>query len=249
MHSPPSHVIFDLDGTLVDSSIGILGSFRATLDEIDLSAEDHVLRQLIGPPLNESFRRLGVREEGVAGAVELYREFYADRGVFEATLYPGVAATLESLSDRGIHLGVATAKRVDFAHQMLTALGVAHLFEEISGASIDLRLTSKFDIMRQVIESWNSVRGLDVWMVGDRRYDMVAARDHHVRAVGALWGFGSAEELCEAGAQWLVHRPVDLVEREPDGGSSACMIDEVCDVCGSMLDTSHPELCPGPTVG
>lgn len=247
MLSRPSHVIFDLDGTLADSSSGILWSFHATLEKIGIVADEELLRELIGPPLGESFRILGVEDENVDAAVSLYREFYADRGVFEATLYDGVVPTLEALSAQGVRLGVATAKRVDFARQMLGALGVGHLFDEISGASVDLRVTSKYDIMRKVMDSWDFDHGLDVWMVGDRHYDMVAARAHDVRAVGALWGFGSAQELRDAGAHWLVARPPGLIELAEDGGSSACMLNEVCDVCGAVLDASHPAACAGPT--
>jgi phosphoglycolate phosphatase len=144
-------------------------------------------------------------------------------------------------------LGVATAKRVDFARQMLTTLGVADLFDEIAGASVDLSVTSKFDIMSVVMDSWSFGHDLDVWMVGDRHFDMVAARAHDVCAVGALWGFGSAEELRDAGAHWLLERPQDLLEPERGPGSPVCMLDEVCDVCGRILGAAHPTSCPGPS--
>ena len=232
---------------MADSSPGILGSFRATLDEIGLSADEQQLRQLIGPPLGESFRILGVKEEKIDTVVSLYRQYYAERGVFEVTLYEGVTPTLETLHAQGVRLGVATAKRVDFARQMLTALGVAPLFDGISGASVDLKVTSKYDIMTEVLRGWDDAHGLDVWMVGDRHYDMVAARAHGVRAVGALWGFGSAQELRDAGAQVLVARPQGLLDYPQDVGSPACLLNEVCDVCGAVLDASHSLECVGPT--
>jgi phosphoglycolate phosphatase len=206
-----SHILFDLDGTLADSSVGILGSFRATLDQIGIEAGEDRLRRLIGPPLGESFRLLGVAPSDIDDVVELYRDFYAQRGVYEAQLYDGVATTLEALHAQGVHLGVATAKRVDFARQMLESLGVGHLFDAINGASLDLLVTSKFDIMTPVLDGWKIEDGLDVWMVGDRHYDMVAARAHGLSAVGATWGFGSASELREAGAHWLIARPSDLL--------------------------------------
>lgn len=234
MRSRPSHVIFDLDGTLADSSAGILWSFRATLETIGLPADEALLRRLIGPPLGESFRILGVDEKKVDEVVEIYRDFYAERGVHEAQLYEGVATTLAALSEQGVRLGVATAKRVDFARQMLTTLGVANHFDEIGGASEDLRVTSKFDIMSIVMDRWSLGHSFDVWMVGDRHYDMVAARAHDVQAVGALWGFGSAEELREAGAHWLAARPRDLLDDESDAGSPVCLLEEICDVCGRV---------------
>jgi phosphoglycolate phosphatase len=245
--SRPSHIIFDLDGTLADSSPGILWSFRATLGHLQRDADEDVLRQLIGPPLGESFRILGVADEDIDDVVALYREFYAERGVYEARLYDGVASTLATLSNEGIPLAVATAKRVDFAHHMLDALGVGRYFDDIAGASMDLRVTSKFDIMDQVLRGWSIREYRAVWMVGDRHYDMEAARAHGVRAIGALWGFGSAEELRAAGAQGLISRPSELVVDGPsdkDAGSPVCLLPEVCDVCGAMLVGLHPTSCP-----
>lgn len=216
-------------------------SFQATLDRIGLSADPAVLRELIGPPLGESFRRLGVEESRIDDVVALYREFYAERGVYEAHLYDGVATTLDALVAQGVRVGVATAKRVDFARQMLSALGVAHLFDEIAGASVDLRVTAKYDIMATVLRGWTGYSARDVWMVGDRHFDMAAARRHEVCAVGALWGFGHAEELTTAGAHWLVARPRDLLDDDDDdvGGSPACLLGDVCDVCGAVVDGPH----------
>ena len=239
MRSHPHHVIFDLDGTLADSSQGILWSFRATLDRIGVEAREDQLRELIGPPLGESFRILGVDEEDIDDVVALYREYYAERGVYEARLYDGVASTLKELSDQGVGLAVATAKRVDFARQMLASMGIADFFDEIAGASVDLRITSKFDVMAQVLNAWKIGGDRDVWMVGDRHYDMVAALAHKVSAVGALWGFGSDLELREAGANWLVSRPTDLLDADGGGGSPVCLLDEICEICGRVLDSSH----------
>ncbi len=224
-------------------------SFRATLDEIGLEATPDVLRQLIGPPLGDSFRILGVEEGEVDRVVALYREYYAQHGVFAARLYDGVVECLGELAERGVRLGVATAKRVDFAQQMLSALGVANRFDQIAGASVDLRVTTKYDIMAQVLQHWDLGAARDVWMVGDRHYDMAAARRHDVSAVGALWGFGSADELTTAGAHWLVTRPQRLLDDHEQGGSAVCYRDEVCDVCGAVMDRSHATTCHEPPVG
>ncbi len=243
VRSRPSHVIFDLDGTLADSSPGILWSFHATLEALGHSADETTLRCLIGPPLGEPFRLLGIDETRIDEVVAMYRGFYAERGVYQTRLYDGVATTLAALSEEGVRLGVATAKRVDFARQMLNALGVGEFFDEISGASLDLRVTSKFDVMALVIDGWALTQRRDVWMVGDRHFDMVAARRHEVCAVGALWGFGSPGELREAGADWLVERPRDLLEDPRDTGSPVCMLDEVCEKCGRILDGAHAASC------
>jgi phosphoglycolate phosphatase len=129
---------------------------------------------------------------------------------------------------------------------MLRALGIAHHFDQIAGASVDLRITAKYDIMALVLQEWGSGDENDTWMIGDRHYDMVAARRHEVTAVGALWGFGSADELISAGAHWLVSSPRRLVEPEEEGGSAVCLLEEVCEICGSILDESHAGATHGP---
>ena len=182
VRSRPRHVIFDLDGTLADSSPGILWSFHSTLEVIGLEADEDTLRRLIGPPLGDSFRMLGVPEDDVERVVEIYRDFYAGRGVAHASLYDGVAATLEALVDEGVRLAVATAKRVDFARQMLANLDVDEHFDLVAGASLDLSVTAKYDIMSEVLDTWVVSELRDVWMVGDRHYDMAAARAHGVVA-------------------------------------------------------------------
>ena len=247
MRARPRHVIFDLDGTLADSSSGILWSFRATLEAIGREADEEQLRRLIGPPLGDSFRSLGVDEPEIDRVVEIYRAFYAERGVLDAALYEGIASTLSALVDEGVRVAVATAKRVDFAHQMLENLGVAQHFDLIAGASLDLRITEKYEIMSEVVAHWDSPDPTGVWMVGDRHYDMVAARAHGVAAVGVRWGFGDDEELTGAGADWLISAPMELLDESAQGGSLACLLDEVCEVCGAVMDASHPSNCASVT--
>jgi len=198
-----------------------LWSFRATLDSLGRSADEEVLRHLIGPPLGESFRLLGIEASRIDDVVARYREFYAERGVYEAHLYDGVAQALEGLSREGVRLAVATAKRVDFARQMLGALGVADYFDAIEGATVDLRVTSKFDIMALAMAGWHRDDPAATWMVGDRHYDMIAARAHGAGAVGVTWGFGSRVELESAGAQWLIDEPGQLLDFDQVDATSA----------------------------
>ena len=212
----PTHVIFDLDGTLMDSSPGILACFRATLNDLGRRATDEQLRELIGPPLRTSFARLGVPEAEVDAVVERYRGYYAREGVTNATLYPWMADTLAMLKAEGIRLAVATAKRVDFARQMLNDHGVAGHFDTISGASIDQRVTEKYDIMTAVFDNWASFDRHRTWMVGDRDYDIIAAVRHGVRPVGVTWGFGSEDELRSNGAEAVVAAAFELLTLQLD---------------------------------
>ncbi len=210
--SSPSHVIFDLDGTLMDSSPGILESFRLTLAERGREFSSERLRHLIGPPLRHSFGVLGFADDELDDVVEQYRAHYAGVGLRGATLYDGVPEALDELHQRGVRLAVATAKRVDFAERMLADHGVARFFDVVRGASLDLRVTTKEDIMGEVFEVWANPARERVWMVGDRAFDMAGAGHHGVIGVGVTWGFGTDSELSAAGASLLVSSPAELLE-------------------------------------
>jgi len=205
----------------MDSSPGILACFRATLNDIGRSASEEQLRSLIGPPLRTSFARLGVPEEDLDAVVERYRGYYATDGVTNATLYPWMADTLAMLKAEGIRLGVATAKRVDFARRMLNDHGVAGHFDTIAGASLDLRITEKYDIMAAVVANWATFDRRRTWMVGDRDYDMNAAAQHGVLPVGVSWGFGSEEELRSSGATAIIAEAFELLTLRLDSAATS----------------------------
>lgn len=246
MVSLPQFAIFDFDGTLADSQEGILSSFRSTLDELGMDPSDDELRDLIGPPLGESFSRLGVAEDDLDGVVARYRVFYAESGVHGSRLYEGVEQMLEALASSGVRLGVATSKRVDFAEEMLRTLGVRHYFEKVCGASADGVITSKAEIVAEVLEFFKPTVMRSVWMVGDREHDVVASRVHGLVPVGVLWGYGSRAELLSSGAEILVENPIELLEfgEEIGGGDPVCWAHLLCPACGAMLDDSHdPATC------
>ena len=225
MESLPTFAIFDLDGTLVDSQVGIIESFRATLLEYGTIATDVELRSLIGPPLNEYY--------------------YAKSGVYGCELYPGIVEMLEKLSSRGVRLGVATAKRIDFSVQILNDLGVAEYFEKVSGANINGTLTSKKDIVAEVLEHFEPGDVRDVWMVGDREMDVTASLFHGLVPIGVLWGYGTKGELLDSGAEYLVDHPRELLTfaDEFEGGDPVCWAHLLCEQCGSVISDSQDHHC------
>jgi phosphoglycolate phosphatase len=249
MTSLPVFAIFDLDGTLVDSQEGILRSFRSTLDELGLNPTDERLKSLIGPPLEESFAQLGIAGRDLDGVVERYRDFYAASGVLLCRLYDGVPAMLAGLERRGVRMGVATSKRVDFANQVLGFLGVAHFFETVSGASLDGKLTSKIDIVGEALAHLQPAEPRKVWMVGDREYDVRASSFHGLVPIGVLWGYGSRDELAASGAEILVEDPRELLELEEafEGGDPVCWVHLLCPTCGVVRGGEHrSDQCEGP---
>lgn len=206
----PRFVVFDLDGTLVDSQAGILRSFHATLGERGARASDAELLNLIGPPLGDSFARLGFAADEIDEVVALYRRYYDAEGVDLCHLYDGIEGMLRALGGNGVRLGVATAKRVDFAIRMLENLGVLDCFECVSGVSLDGRLSTKKDVVGDALVRLNEPSGRGGWMVGDRREDVLAALVHGLVPIGVLWGYGSRDELAESGAQFVVASPLEM---------------------------------------
>ena len=207
----PSVLLFDLDGTLVDSADGILWSFEATLRDFDREVDQSRLRTFIGPPLDYSFTQLGFAAAEMDDVLARYRDYYQREGVHRCHLYDGVRSLLESLTTQQVPLVVATAKRVDFANDILAALGIARHFPVVCGAPVDGRLASKDVIVAEAIARTDAPHE-NGWMVGDRRFDVVAARQHGLTSIGVTWGYGSAEELTDAGASVLVDSPQQLGE-------------------------------------
>ncbi|MBT9383810.1 HAD hydrolase-like protein [Pseudooceanicola sp. CBS1P-1] len=203
-------LLFDLDGTLVDPGIGIIGSFRGALEELGVSAPPHEdLGWIIGPPLRKSFAAFLPEtrvEDGIAG----YRSRYNDQGgMFNATPYEGIHAALEGFRAKGFRIFVCTAKPAPFARKIIPHFDFAPYFDGIYGAELD----GRFDDKGALIAHMLTVEGFapeTAIMIGDRANDTGAASRNGLRSVGVTWGYGSAEELTEGGATVLCEAPRDL---------------------------------------
>jgi phosphoglycolate phosphatase len=210
-HPPARNVVFDLDGTLVDSRPGIVAGLRHTLERFGHRLpEDGQLDWAIGPPLAEVVARLLAPfgdtrvEEGVA----LYRGWYGSHGLYDARVYTGVPDLLGRLQASGRALFVATAKRVDFAREVLGHFGLSPYFRAAYGPGLDGSHARKADLVAHLL----AAEGLDpgeTVLVGDRGMDLGAARANGLRAVGVTWGYGGRDELLDA--DLLCDRPDELL--------------------------------------
>ncbi len=212
MTAPPSAILLDLDGTLVDSRPGILASCRAALLALGhqpaASLDETVA---IGPPMDEVMAHvLAPYGDGrVADGVAAYREHYGAAGLFASTAYPGIAEALDALGAAGAALYVATSKRTVFARRILDHLGLAGRFAGVYGSEPGGALDRKPDLIAHVLDREALAPGRCV-MAGDRRHDIAGARANGVPGVGVLWGYGSRAELEAAGADRLAERPAGL---------------------------------------
>ncbi len=208
----PALVLFDLDGTLVDSEPGIAASVAHALARFGLPAPPReALRMWIGPPLRESFAAVfGAGDPRVEAAVAAYRERYIASGWRELSVYPGIAETIATLRAGGSRLAVVTTKIEDQARRIVAHLPFGAAFETVYGAPPGAVSGDKSARIARALEDFG-VAASACAMVGDRRFDVLGARANAVHAIGAAWGFGSVEELREAGADAIVARPDQLL--------------------------------------
>jgi len=203
-------LFFDLDGTLIDSAVGIARCVAYALEQLDEPVPDEAaLRRWIGPPLRTSFGPLLGDPVRIERAVELYRERFEAIGWSEHAIYDGIEEAVRSLSAAGHRLAVVTAKNQPHAERIVAHLPFGGLFETVSGATSDGRIGEKPELIAVALERLR-VEPKDCWMIGDRHMDIEGARHHGMRSVGVLWGFGEKHELHAAGATHLCARTTEL---------------------------------------
>jgi phosphoglycolate phosphatase len=208
----PPVCLLDLDGTLTNPFTGISRSIEHALQILGFPVpEAEALKAWIGPPLRSSFERYFNSNGGgdPDEAVRLYRERFANIGLFENIVYDGIPALLEDLHRNSIPLLVATSKPTVYAQRIIRHFELEHWIEAVHGSELDGHNSDKSDLLGHILEQW-SLNPSDCVMVGDREFDMRAARQHKIAAIGVLWGYGSPLELLEAGAETLVSTPAEL---------------------------------------
>jgi phosphoglycolate phosphatase len=195
-----THIFFDLDGTLTDSAEGITKSIQHALEKMDVPAPSlDELESYIGPSLFDTFGHLIGDNDRIDDAVALYRERFADVGLYENRLYEGVVETLNTLSASGYQLYVATSKPHVYANKILAHFEIDHFFKAVFGAELDGTRSDKVELLQFALTQ-TGVAAESAVMIGDRHHDMNGARHNKMRAIGALYGYGDRQELEAAGA-------------------------------------------------
>ncbi len=187
-------ILFDVDGTLIDSAPGIINTLQEVFDTMGVDTTGLDLRRYLGPPLRRSFGEHFTENEKIEKATELYRASYAVKGSHECQAYPGAAEMLGRLKAAGLTLCTATSKPTRVVTPILEEKGLASYFDFIGGASMDESRDTKTEVVRYVLQQ-PVMQGKRVLMVGDRNDDMQGAADCGLDAAGALYGYGSREEL------------------------------------------------------
>ena len=204
-------ILFDLDGTLTDSGEGIINCAILALEHYGLpipSREE--MRVFVGPPLTESFIRHGVPADKAEEAVAIYRSRYIPSGKYENTPYPGIRELLETLHEMGYKLYVATSKPEGMSIDILKHFDLDRYFTRICGASMDSSRNTKEAVIEYLMETTGERENMV--MVGDTKFDVLGAKHHGIPCIGVSWGYGTVEDMENAGAAAIVHTPDELLK-------------------------------------
>jgi len=206
-------VLFDLDGTLTDSSPGIFNCVRHALSLLGRDIPDEtVLKKFLGPPLRYSFTEFcGLDEDTAVQAVKLYRQRYGTVMTTENALYDGVESMLKQLHNGGMTIGVATSKPEKYAVKILEGFGIKRFFKTVCGATPEDNKTEKAYLIEKALEQCGVTDLSTAVMVGDRFYDIEGARSVGIESIGVLFGYGEREELEKAGADFTAASPDEIV--------------------------------------
>lgn len=205
-------ILFDLDGTLMDSKEGILNCVRYALRKMGAPIPpEEVLQTFIGPPLVESFAACcGFTPLQAQQAVEHYRERFGEVGLFENSVYDGVYDLLDALRAAGLSLSIATSKPEVYARRIVERFELAPYFDHVCGAELNGTRIHKDEVIAYALQQYAHVAPEDFLMVGDRKHDMEGAAINGITAVGVLYGYGSRDELASFNPAYLATTPKDL---------------------------------------
>ncbi len=207
-------VLFDLDGTLTNPAEGITNSVAYALCRYDITVEDkRELYKFIGPPLSDSFSKYyGFSQQEALRAVDIYREYFSVKGLFENEVYPGIPELLSELKADGKRIILATSKPEKFAIEILKHFNLYKYFDYVAGATMDGKIGEKADVMRYAISAAKVSDLKSIVMIGDRCFDIEGAKSVGVDSIGVLYGFGDLKELTDAGATHIAERVEDIIK-------------------------------------
>lgn len=206
------YILFDLDGTITDSKEGIVASVQFALDKMGVpETKVSNLEKFVGPPLKFSFQEYyAFSDEFAEKAIEYYREYYREKGIYENKLYDGIIPLLQSLKQSGFTIALATSKPTIFATKILEHFNVAQYFDIIVGSNLDGTRTDKAEVISYVCEHLPIYNVNQAVMIGDRMYDINGANAMEMDSIGVLYSDGSLEEFQEANATYVVNSVEEL---------------------------------------
>lgn len=209
-----THVLFDLDGTLTDPRLGIGNSLKYALKQMQLDGySDRILEQFVGPPLQDGFKNLfGLNERNTQLAVEHFRVYFGEKGLFENEPYPGILELLEELHFSGKKVYVVTSKLEKYAQMIVRHFGFDRYIDDLVGAEPTGKHSAKGQLIAFLLEKNRIAPSQRVVMVGDTHYDMMGARENGLASLAVGYGFGTAETLSGCDPDYFAETVDELAE-------------------------------------
>ncbi|MEO8147329.1 MAG: HAD hydrolase-like protein [Bacteroidia bacterium] len=211
MTSPYKNIIFDLDGTISDSRLGIYNALKYSLHEMKVEiADDYDLSGFIGPPIYDCYKEhFFSLDNDINTAIKHFRKYYAETGWAENEMYEGMYDLLSYLYIEGYKLFVATNKPQVFTDLIMKNFGITDFFKLVKGVDIDNHHHTKAELIKEILESDEGIDAKNTVMIGDSKWDIFAADYHQIKTIGVSWGFGGTKKELESYGTLKVADTVD----------------------------------------
>ncbi|WP_297426247.1 HAD family hydrolase [Clostridium sp.] len=213
MNNNFEYILFDLDGTLTDSGEGITKSVQYALKSFGIVVDNlKDLNKFIGPPLKDSFKKFyNFDDEKAELGLKKYREYFADKGIYENSLYDGIVEVLEALKKNNKKIILATSKPEVYAKEILRHFKIDHYFTFAAGADFEETRVNKGDVIRYALNEAGVSDLSKAVMIGDREHDIIGAKENNIKSIGVLYGYGDVIELTQARADQIVKSVDELI--------------------------------------
>jgi phosphoglycolate phosphatase len=208
------YILFDLDGTITDSGEGITKSVQYALKDFGIEVENiKELNKFIGPPLKDSFKRFyNFDDEKAELGLRKYREYYADKGIYENSLYDGIVEVLDKLKKSNKKIILATSKPEVYAKEILKYFKIDEYFTFVGGADFEETRVSKGDVIKYALKEAQVSDLSKTIMIGDREHDIIGAKENNIKSIGVLYGYGDVIELTQARADHIIKNVDELID-------------------------------------
>jgi phosphoglycolate phosphatase len=209
-----THILFDLDGTLTNPRLGIGNSLKYALRQMQIDGfSNEILEQFVGPPLQDSFKRLfGMNDRSTALAVEHFRTYFGEKGLFENEPYEGIGELLEALHLSGKRVYVVTSKLEKYAKMIMQHFEFDRYLDDLQGAEATGEHSGKGFLIEQLMARNRIKPSASVVMIGDTHYDLIGAQENNISSIAVGYGFGTAESLTNCNPNYLVDSVEELAE-------------------------------------
>lgn len=205
------YVLFDLDGTLIDTAEGIRNSFIYAFNKmgIEIPSESEI-KGFMGPPLEQSFSSLGLSGDDIVKAVSFFRENYKATGIYECKVFEGIEYTLKKIKEAGKIIIVTTSKVQYFAEKVIKDNNISKYFDFICGSDISCGRDSKTKVIEYAFDVAKIKNKCEAIIIGDTKYDIKGAKDTGIKSIGAFYGYGEKSDLEKA--DFTVDTPYNILD-------------------------------------